>query len=244
LTPGTLNRNSDTPPTTGDQGAVGITRDRWTGDITSGASPQWVQSADGGRGGYRRVGKDAQGNNVYFNLSTNDRTKLEGGKYSWDNENAERARLTDQGERTTLQERSDKAERTRNDQWNKEHGLRLAELERNVQRLLAEIRQIQQNVAFQTAQLGEVTAARKEGNEINRDELGLDRDIASNQLTLGLAQIEQGNKQLEASNKLNASKLLLDDQHFQQQMELDKRNSRRTQVLGALSLIAKSAANL
>jgi hypothetical protein len=76
------------------------------------------------------------------------------------------------------------------------------------------------------AQLGQQGEQHKDAMAVRNDELRMSRE------------------QMQLNNQLQGRKLDMEDRHFQQQAALDHKNSRRTQVMNALTLIAQSAAKL
>lgn len=223
----------------GTDGKSSIQRD-WLGGISGGTRIEFVPAAAGGLGDFRRIYKDANGQDQYLDLQPNERV----GNYSDSNRDAWRSRATRKADLTEARNLAADQRKIDADERAKNFKLLEGRLDNETASTRAQLLSIQAGITDNAGRLDLARTAQEGANTIAKGTLDLNRDVAQNQLTLGLAQIEQGNNQLKASNQLAASKLLLDDQHFQQQIELDKRNGRRTQVLGALSVIAQSAARL
>jgi hypothetical protein len=79
---------------------------------------------------------------------------------------------------------------------------------------------------IQKAGVDEQRNARIDANTHRTEELGLTR------------------QQMQLNNEIQQAKLLQEGRQFERQVALDEKNSRRTKVLGALTLIAQSASRL
>lgn len=239
-----------TPPHSGGssdpQGFVGVRRG-WNGKIESGTRIEFVPSAANGLGDFRRIGKGANGQDIIVDLDPSERV----GQYSDSNRDARRARRERedaQAETRRLIEEgraSDRAQRgIDNRNTTRSLDLQGAQIANQGRHFEGVLNQIIQQGRYQDAQLREVTASREASNTLERDRLNQNADFQRDEVAYRNAVLGQQGQALQDQNRIAAAKLMYDDKHFQQQMELDKRNGRRTQVLGALSLIAQSAARL
>ncbi len=116
--------------------------------------------------------------------------------------------------------------------------------------------------AFQNKQLQATIDSSANANELTRQQIqaGITRDANSNAvaiktlelqgdqhkdaMTIRNDELRMSREQMQLNNQLQDRKLTMEDRHFQQQAALDHKNSRRTQVMNALTLIAQSAAKL
>ena len=208
------------------------------GDIVGGTKIEYMPSAAGGLGDFRRIYKDANGQDAYLELTPNERK----GNYSDSNRDAWRAKK----ERETAEEKTRIETEERQGILDKRHadnyGLqlqdqktRLLQVEGELQRgkdaqavLMEQLRQsgitAGNTHTIQKGQLDETKNARIDANTHRTEELGLTR------------------QQMQLNNQLQQAKLLQESQQFERQHALDEKNNRRTQVMGALTLIAQSAA--
>ena len=223
----------------GTDGKSSIQRD-WLGGISGGTRIEFVPAASGGLGDFRRIYKDANGQDQYLDLQSHERV----GNYSDSNRDAWRNRATRKADLAETRAIAARQEKSDADERNKNFTLLEGRLANETAGVRAQLLNITAGIADNAGRLDLARTAQEGANTIAKGTLDLQRDTARDQRDYQNALLEQQGDQLKETNRLNASKLLLDDQHFQQQVELDKRNGRRTQVLGALSLIAQSAARL
>lgn len=198
----------------------------------------------------------AQGDSKYEDVAGKGwRVKLPNGGYRMLNEHEYRGlQITPAGDQArvlAIQERKDKEkikaenegkQDILNARYEKEFGLKLAELQSQIAQVnnahktgLAQIglqgeqvknqgKQIDAQAKLGLGQLDETKNARIDANTHRTEELGLTR------------------QQMQLNNQLQQAKLLQESQQFERQHALDEKNNRRTQVMGALTLIAQSAA--
>jgi hypothetical protein len=189
---------------------------------------EWVD-----RTGWRRSYTDAKGNRVQRALTPGERTSLPGASLQEEKTRIARDFEKDAQGRLEAQHRQDQAESNR--RFDQDYGIRLKTLEGQIESTKAQGQAYLKSLENQGKQLDnantiaqgtltESTNARVDATNLRTQELGLQRH------------------QLEMTNLLNEKKLLMEDHQFNQQLENDQRNSRRTQVQNALTLIAQSAA--
>jgi len=208
-----------------DWGFAGITENNLS-------DPQWVAGS-----GWRRSYTNSEGKTVWRALNLGERAAFPGAsiqeeqtRLAKDEANARETRGLQQQER--LQGKSDARFNAQlaqqNSQFLASHGLAVQQLQSSSAAQLEQLRnqstQLQNAYQLGVAQLGETSAARKDATDARTAELGLTR------------------QQMELNNNLQQQKLLQDSAQFERQVALDEKNGRRTQVLGALTLIAQSAA--
>lgn len=208
-----------------DWGFVGITENNLS-------DPQWV-----GGSGWRRSYTNSEGKTVWRALNPGERAAFPGAsiqeeqtRLAKDEANARETRALQQQER--LQGKSDARFNAQlaqqNSQFLASHGLAVQQLQSSSAERLEQLRnqtkQLEGQIELGRAQLGETKAARLDATDARTAELGLTRT------------------QMELNNNLQQQKLLQDSAQFERQVALDEKNGRRTQVLGALTLIAQSAA--
>jgi hypothetical protein len=131
---------------------------------------------------------------------------------------------------------------------NRDYNLRLETLERETRAKeainatnLEQIRATTTNTAAQIAQQG-----RRDDNahSLGQATLVQQGEERKDAMTIRNEELRMSREQMQLNNQLQDRKLTMEDQHFQQQAALDHKNSRRTQVMNALTLIAQSAAKL
>jgi len=196
------------------------------------SDPQWVEGS-----GWRRSYTNSEGKTVQRALNPGERATLPGAslqeeqtRIAEDREASREGRLLQH--QTTLQEKSDQRFNTQlqqqNAQFQASNALAIQQLQSSNATALAQLQnqgdQLKNQYQLGLAQLGESTAARKDATDARTAELSLTR------------------QQMELNNNLQQQKLLQDDRQFERQAALDEKNNRRTKVLGALTLIAQSAA--
>lgn len=208
------------------------------GDIVGGTKIEYMPSAAGGLGDFRRSYQDNSGQTHYLELKPNERK----GDYSDSNRDAWRAKQ----EREKAEEKA-RIETARqqgiiDNRHKQDYGLRGQEIEARLLQIEGGLQQGRDNHAavmeglrqsgitagnthtIQKGQLDETKNARIDANTHRTEELGLTR------------------QQMQLNNELQQAKLLQESQQFERQHALDEKNNRRTQVMGALTLIAQSAA--
>jgi hypothetical protein len=208
------------------------------GDIVGGTKIEYMPSAAGGLGDFRRSYQDNSGQTHYLELKPNERK----GDYSDSNRDAWRAKQEREAATEKARLQTEKQQGILNARYEKEFGLKFAELQSQIaqvsnahQTSLAQIglqgqqvtnqgKQIEAQTKLGQGQLSEQTNARIDANTHRTEELGLTR------------------QQMQLNNQLQQAKLLQESQQFERQHALDEKNNRRTQVMGALTLIAQSAA--
>ena len=208
------------------------------GEIVGGTRIEYMPSAAGGLGDFRRIYKDASGQDAYLELKPNERK----GEYSDSNRDAWRARQNTEAATEKARLQTEKQQGILDNRYRQEFNLKLEELRGQQQQYkasneqaLAQIglqgqqvtnqgKQIEAQTKLGQGQLSEQTNARIDANTHRTEELGLTR------------------QQMQLNNQLQQAKLLQESQQFERQHALDEKNNRRTQVMGALTLIAQSAA--
>lgn len=182
-----------------------------------------------GKGFRRRKGNDANGNPIYQDLTLAERN-ANGGQYSWDREaqllNQQRTEKAQQ-ELAQLNAANRREERQR---WSEELTLK-------TQGLQGQLESIRQQGANNAAQ---IELSREQMQRTSADRTA-DRTQQADQFN---ANIALQTEQIRNNNKLLEQRMNLEDSHFRQKMEYDKRLSRRAQVISSLSLVAQSLARL
>ena len=198
------------------------------GSGTPKRTPTFVPEAAGGRGGYRV--KDDNGN--WVNLRP-DELNQNGTNYSDGGQETEGMRNYLKGKTQDGIETTERA--------------RVAAADDAKYRLLQA--QITQQGKASDAQIQSVIEQGKNAAgqlKLLSDRLGIedgntdaDRIQRGNQFD---STMRAQTRQMELSNETQREKLRLENQQFERQHALDEKNGRRTQVMGALTLIAQSAA--
>lgn len=208
------------------------------GEIVGGTRIEYMPSAAGGLGDFRRIYKDASGQDAYLELRPNERK----GEYSDSNRDAWRARQNTEAATEKARLQTEKQQGIVNRRDDRRHDLELQDLKLRI--------------AGQEAN----SAATLKQLENQGETLRQNGIIAGNSHTIQKGQLDEAKNtridnaqardrdfalrttQVERSNNLLDAKLLQEGQQFERQHALDEKNSRRTQVMSALTLIAQSAA--
>jgi hypothetical protein len=131
-----------------------------------------------------------------------------------------------------------------NERYEDEHNLRIRDLDLRIEEAERRGLEAERTLAITLEQV------RNQGKSIdNTHTLGLAEinqrgDERKDAMTVRNEELRMSREQMQLNNQLQGRKLDMEDQHFQQQAALDHKNSRRTQVMNALTLIAQSAAKL
>ena len=110
--------------------------------------------------------------------------------------------------------------------------------------LSAQLEQARASSAAQMAGIANQGIQLKNNHELGLAGLAQQGEQHKDAMTIRNDELRMTREQIQANNVLQGRKLDMEDRHFQQQAALDHKNSRRTQVMNALTLIAQSAAKL
>ena len=196
--------------------------------------------------GYRRnKGKDANGNPIYQDLLPHEAT----GKYSYDREKAKLDQDKATEKENALDARIDKRDKADREKWDaaqsaEKERLRLAGVasQQTGAQIAGTLESIRNTGAIAVGQLTLSNTIETNRNNQASDQLQHQQKVHQDDVTDRRDQRTLDRAALDASNKLGQDKLASENLHFQQQLEQDQRASRRTQVLGALTLISQAAA--
>ena len=208
------------------------------GEIVGGTRIEYMPSAAGGLGDFRRIYKDASGQDAYLELKPNERK----GEYSDSNRDAWRARQNIETATEKARIETARQQGIVNRRDDRDHGLRRDQFEEQREQNKAS----NSNIAAQTGILGQQVANQGKQNEYNFQiqKAGVDeqRNARIDANTHRTEELGLTRQQMQLNNQLQQAKLLQESQQFERQHALDEKNNRRTQVMGALTLIAQSAA--
>lgn len=204
----------------------------WTDDLKGAlfgsgptSTPVWVDSA----GDYRVEVTDAQGRKSY-RMPTEAERNRDGGAYTKKEAERKNELLYQRGLIAKQEQKSDQRFEAETAERNRQFGLQQGQLQNQTTAL-----QNQNALGLaQIAHSGEVLKQTAADNRAAREQSG-------NQFA---AQMALQTEQIRNNNKLLDRRLTLEDDHFRQKMEYDKRLSRRAQVISSLSLVAQSLARL
>lgn len=205
------------------------------------SAPQWVEGS-----GWRRSYTDSKGNTVQRELNAGERAKLPGASFQ-----AEQTRLTEDRaagreerllqHQTNLQGKSDQRFETQIAQQNAQFQ---ANMGLQMQQLQASIAAQQASSAATLEQIKNQGRSIDNANTLGMAQLGQQGEQHKDAMTIRNDELRMSREQMQLNNQLQDRKLTMEDRHFQQQAALDQKNSRRTQVMNSLTLIAQSAAKL
>jgi hypothetical protein len=157
---------------------------------------------------------------------------------------ARRAKLQEEQNEIKNRGISDNARQDRRDELD----LRIRGLDEQVRQntqtnnlALETLRQQGETNTAQIALQGQRLSAETSERQADRAQQGEQHKDA---MTIRNDELRMSREQMQLNNQLQDRKLTMEDRHFQQQAALDHKNSRRTQVMNALTLIAQSAAKL
>jgi hypothetical protein len=201
------------------------------GDIVGGTRIEYVPSAAGGLGDFRRIYKDANGQDAYLELKPNERT----GEYSDSNRDAWRARHTTNKVTADARAEAAKQQGIVSQEREKDRAIRKKEVD-------ATITSIKQQGENQLGQLRLQGEALNNQYQVSLRTLAESTEARKDNAAARATEAELTRQQMALNNNLQQQKLLQDSAQFERQVALDEKNGRRTQVLGALTLIAQSAA--
>jgi len=204
----------------------------WTDDLKGAlfgsgptSTPVWVDSA----GDYRVEVTDAQGRKSY-RMPTEAERNRDGGAYTKKEAERKNELLYQRGLIAKQEQKSDQRFEAEAAERNRQFGLQQGQLQN-------------QTAALQNQNalgLAQIELSRQQMQQSSADRAA-DRTQQAGQFN---ANIALQTEQIRNNNKLLEQRMNLEDSHFRQKMEYDKRLSRRAQVISSLSLVAQSLARL
>lgn len=204
----------------------------WTDDLKGAlfgsgptSTPVWVDSV----GDYRVEVTDAQGRKSY-RMPTEAERNRDGGAYTKKEAERKSELLYQRGLIAEQKQKSDQRFAAETAERNRQFGLQQGQLQNQTTAL-------QNQYALGLSQIAHSGAVLKQTADDNR----ADRTQQAQQFN---ANITLQTEQIRNNNKLLDKRMNLEDSHFRQKMEYDKRLSRRAQVISSLSLVAQSLARL
>lgn len=205
----------------------------WLGDIVGGTRIEYVPTAAGGIGDFRRIYRDANGQDAYMDLSPSERV----GQYSDSNRDAWRERKRTEAAQAGTDRRTAVQQEESNRRFNVTTGITRDQIAATADHQRGQLGLLTKQLEIQGAQ---IKAQSKQAEEALKQRAREGAD----QKELAVLGLNLQSKQMELGNHLAESKMMIESNQFDRQMAMDEKTNRRTKVMGALTLIAQSAARL